>query len=101
MNPVLFKAIVKYSLLIYRQNCMSFIRLCRGDVKKQRRFKNRIIKVKKLCSFVELIGGEAVCAVAKTSHFSRLTSTLSVCRRNQAIFEKKLTSSVLDKNVSN
>ena len=34
----------KYERLICRQNCKSFIGLCRGDLEKERIFKNRVIK---------------------------------------------------------
>ena len=43
---------------------MSFICFCRGDLEKQRIYKNSD-QVKKLCGFVELIRCEAVYPVAK------------------------------------
>ena len=53
----------------------------------------------KLFSFVELIGCEAVCPVAKTSHLPRLTSTPSVAEKETGLIQylKQVTASfVLD-----
>ena len=36
----------QYKYLICQQNYMSFIRLCRGNLEKQRTYKNRVIKSK-------------------------------------------------------